>query len=207
MNIRTKLALVEGEGPSKAMAQGKGAASARDELVALLERVAKDDRKALAMVYAKTSAKLFGVCIRITRDHAAAEDILQHVYIKIWNSAERFDHRQGSPITWLCAIARNASIDWLRKYGAPAPALSVMTESLTQDFHGAMDALADYESRALIFDCLQALPSQQQHAIRLAFFDGFSHSDLARSMKVPLGTTKSWIRRGLVQLRGCLQNG
>lgn len=178
----------------------------RDELSLLLRRVAKGDRRALALVYERTSAKLFGVCLRITRDHGGAEDVLQQVYVKIWNSAEQFDQRQASPITWLCAIARNTAIDWLRKYGAPSPPMPFLADTLAENLEGSMDSLAEYENRAMIFDCLEALPPHQQNAIRLAFFDGLSHSDLARSMQVPLGTTKSWIRRGLLQLRGCLQN-
>lgn len=182
------------------------AARRRDELSGLVERVAKGDRKALASVYDRTCAKLFGVCVRITRDRDAAEDILQNVYLKIWNRAGQFDRNRASPITWLCAIARNAAIDWVRKHGAvPVPAADP-AETSDGDTAGAMEAMALADRRARVFDCLEALPTNQQRAIRLAFFDGSSHSELAQVMQAPLGTTKSWIRRGLSQLRGCLQD-
>ncbi len=181
----------------------------RAELTRLIRRVAGGDRDALRSVYDRTSAKLFGVCLRVTRDRDAAEDILQQVYLKVWNRAGRFDPDHASPITWLCAVARNASIDWLRKHGRSAPLEGGTEEAEAEaDDTGldeALDAMAADEDRAHIFDCLKALPAEQERAIRLAFFDGLSHSELAGTMRKPLGTTKSWIRRGLLQLRGCLQ--
>lgn len=177
----------------------------RVELSGLLARVARGDRKALGDVYNRTSAKLFGVCLRVTRDREAAEDILQQVYLKVWNRAGRFDPEVASPVTWLCAIARNASIDWVRKHGS-RPLPEAETDDSTGDAAGeAVEMMAADEERAQIFDCLERLPPNHQRAIRLAFFDGLSHPELASAMRSPLGTTKSWIRRGLLQLRGCLQ--
>jgi RNA polymerase sigma-70 factor (ECF subfamily) len=178
----------------------------RDELSRLIERVARGDRAALAMVYDRTSAKLFGVCLRIARDRDAAEDILQNVYLKVWNKAGRFDRTHASPITWLCAIARNAAIDWVRKYNTPTLPVGNATEAFPVDTVTPLELMAEEGSRAHIFDCLEALPPKQQRAIQLAFFDGSSHSELASIMQVPLGTAKSWIRRSLIQLRGCLQD-
>ncbi len=188
-----------------AMPNADHADARREELADLIEQVAKGDRRALRAVHDRTSAKLFGVCLRICRDRDAAEDVLQDVYLKVWNRAGRFDRSCASPITWLCAVARNAAIDWLRKHGAPALPAAAMTEESGAGIGDAIEAMAADEDRAHIFDCLEALPPNQQRAIRLAFFDGSSHSELADIMKVPLGTTKSWIRRGLLQLRGCLQ--
>lgn len=177
----------------------------RAELSDLIARVARGDRKALGAVYNRTSAKLFGVCLRITRDREAAEDVLQQVYLKVWNRAGRFDPEVASPVTWLCAIARNASIDWVRKHGSqplPDPDPDATGDDTADEGVAIMGA---DEERAQIFDCLDRLPPNHQRAIRLAFFDGLSHPELASAMRSPLGTTKSWIRRGLLQLRGCLQ--
>jgi RNA polymerase sigma factor (sigma-70 family) len=178
----------------------------RADLVGLITRIAAGDRKALALVYDRTSAKLFGVCLTVTHDREAAEDILQEVYLKVWSRAGRFEPERSSPITWLCAIARNAAIDWVRKHGRTAP-ISLDTPNVSvPGAADAIEAMAASEGRAMIFDCLEALPSNQQQAIRSAYFNGLSHSELASSMQVPLGTMKSWIRRGLLQLRGCLQD-
>ncbi len=178
----------------------------RAELSDLLALVSRGDRRALGEVYSRTSAKLFGVCLRVTRDREAAEDILQQVYLKVWNRAGRFDPQVASPITWLCAIARNASIDWVRKHGSPAMAEPAEADPADSGIaEAAAEMMATGEDRAQIFDCLELLPLNQQRAIRLAFFDGLSHSELASTLRSPLGTTKSWIRRGLLQLRGCLQ--
>lgn len=177
----------------------------RAELCGLIDRVAKADRKALAAVYDRTSAKVYGVCLRIARDREAADEILQDVYLKVWNRAGRFDAGVASPITWLCAIARNTAIDWVRKHGASAlPPLDEVEEPRS-DLGSAMEAMMADEGRAMIFDCLETLAPNHQRAIRLAYFDGSTHSELAAIMKVPLGTMKSWIRRSLLQLRGCLE--
>jgi RNA polymerase sigma-70 factor (ECF subfamily) len=188
------------------MTENSNATARRDRLSALLNRVARGDKLALASVYEQTSAKLFGVCLRIARDRDAAEDILQNVYLKVWNRAGRFDRNRASPITWLCAIARNTAIDWVRKHGAPRLVLSEAPDRLVADVAGPLEAMAAEASRAQVFDCLEALPTNEQRAIRLAFYEGSSHSELAEIMQVPLGTTKSWIRRGLNRLRGCLQD-
>lgn len=181
------------------------AAIRREELSGLIDRVARGDRKALGEVYNRTSAKLYGVCLRITCDREAADDILQDVYLKVWKRAGRFKPEFASPITWLCAIARNAAIDWVRKHGRPVLLATDNASDTEVNLGEAMEAMTAGEDRALIFDCLDALPSQQNRAIRLAFFDGLSHSELAETMRTPLGTTKSWIRRGLLQMRGCLE--
>ena len=189
-----------------AMPTTQTAAIRRDELSNLLQEVARGDRKALRETYERTSAKLYGVCLRIARDREAADDILQDVYLKVWKRAGRFNPAFASPITWLCAIARNAAIDWVRKHGRPALPANEPHESSDPDYSGAMEAMSVGADRALIFDCLDALPDQHKRAIHLAFFDGLSHSELADTLRTPLGTTKSWIRRGLLQLRGCLQD-
>ncbi|RVT40819.1 sigma-70 family RNA polymerase sigma factor [Sphingobium algorifonticola] len=181
--------------------------SARNHLVAALHDVARRDRAALRRVYDLTSAKLFGICLRISNDRAAAEDILQDVYIKIWNRAGRFDASRASPITWLCAIARNAAIDWQRASGrvATAPedaALAIADERLRAD-----ESIEEMQETGRIHHCIDALDERAGTAIRAAFFDGLTYADLAERMNVPLGTMKSWIRRGLQRLKGCLEDG
>ncbi|NIJ65328.1 RNA polymerase sigma-70 factor (ECF subfamily) [Sphingomonas leidyi] len=182
------------------------ASANRERLVANLARVAKGDQAALRAVYDTTAAKLFGVCLRISGDREAAEDILQKVYLKVWDRAGRFDAERASPITWLCAIARNTAIDWRRANGSTAHLPESAAAIVEDDSPLAPEVIDAATQRARIFDCLDALDERPRHAIRAAFFDGLTYSQLAEAMAVPLGTLKSWVRRGLIQLKGCLDD-
>ncbi len=179
---------------------------ARKQLVAALARVAGGDRTALRLLYRDTSAKLFGVCLRILRDNGEAEDVLQEVYITVWRNAAAFDPERASPITWLVAIARNRSIDRLRA-GAKARRMQPIGDALDVS-DAAPSALAQVESgeeHKRLLDCLGELEPRHAAAIRGAFLDGATYEELAQRVDVPLGTMKSWIRRSLMRLRDCLE--
>ncbi|MEC3908920.1 sigma-70 family RNA polymerase sigma factor [Sphingobium sp. CR2-8] len=176
-------------------------------MIAALARVAQQDRVALRQVYDMTSAKLFGVCLRISSDREAAEDILQDVYVKIWSRADRFDATRASPITWLCAIARNTAIDWRRSVRGPAT-LPQESAALVADDAPAADVVIERDqARASMMMCLDQLEERQRFSIRAAFLDGLTYAQLADHMAVPLGTMKSWIRRGMQRLKECLGDG
>jgi RNA polymerase sigma factor (sigma-70 family) len=180
--------------------------AARQQLAAALARIAAGDRQALQFLYRETSAKLFAVCHRILKDRGEAEDVLQEIYVTVWQRAQAFDPAKASPITWLVAIARNRSIDRLRLGGATARHVTIDAAAETSD--QAPNALAQIESsdeHRRLADCLDELESRHASAIRSAFFEGTTYEDLAERMKVPLGTMKSWIRRGLLRLRECLE--
>jgi RNA polymerase sigma factor (sigma-70 family) len=185
----------------------RGSSSDRAGLIAALSRVASGERSALREVYDRTAPKLFGVCLRISQDREAAEDILQDVYLKVWNRAGRFDEARASPITWLCAIARNAAIDWRRAHGNTMLVSEDHAAEIADDSATAEESIGAAQDRARISACLDALETKQRNAIRSAFFDGFTYAELAERTKVPVGTMKSWVRRGLVQLRACLGDG
>lgn len=181
--------------------------AARQRLIEALQRVARGDRAGLREVYALTSAKLMGVCLRICQDRDVAEDIMQDVYWKIWNRAGRYDPARASPITWLCTIARNTAIDWRRAH-PPLATVGVEAALGVGDDRPPADQWIEADQRsARIVECLDALEDRQQAAIRSAFFEGMSYPELAARAAVPLGTMKSWVRRGLLQLRGCLGDG
>lgn len=182
-------------------------AEARERLVAALSRVAAGDRSALRDVYDRTSAKLFGICLRISQDRQGAEDILQDVYVSIWNHAASFDPKRASPITWLATIARNRAIDWKRARGKAEMQPVEAASHLADERPLAIDLLLAQEERAHIAHCLQTLEARQNEAIRSAFFDGLTYAELADRAEVPLGTMKSWIRRGLLRLKDCLEDG
>jgi RNA polymerase sigma-70 factor (ECF subfamily) len=181
-----------------------GAGVRRESLVAALKQVARGDQRALEDVYMATCAKLFGVCLRICQDREAAEDILQQVYVKVWDRAGRFDPDRASPITWLCAIARNTALDWRRANQAPAHLPESAAEAIADASPLAWEAIAAEQESARIVACLDGLDERARRAIHAAFYDGFTYLQLAQAMAVPLGTMKSWIRRALLQLRGCL---
>ena len=179
----------------------------REELSAALRRVADGSQTALAEVYRKTSAKLFGVCIRILGEREEAEDALQEIFTSVWRNAGSFDPAKGSPISWLAALARNRSID-RRRSRASRAAAGAMGDEAMEVADEAPDALATLETAedaGRVARCLGELEERQNLAIRAAFYEGLSYSELAVRSAVPLGTMKSWIRRGLLRLRECLE--
>jgi len=182
------------------------AAAARESLSDALADVARGSEAALQVVYARTSAKLFGLCLRILGDKGEAEDALQEVYVSVWRRAGSFDRNRASPVTWLAALARNRAIDRLRASGRPRPAEPIEAAGRIAD--ESPDALAQLETgeeKARLLGCVDELEDKQAGSIRAAFFGGLSYPELAEREEVPLGTMKSWIRRGLLKLRECLE--
>src|SRR5689334_2378962 len=181
-------------------------AANRSQLAAALARVAAGDRAALRIVYQDTSAKLFGVCLRILNDRSEAEDVLQDVYVTVWGKAGSYDPARASPITWLVAIARNRAIDRLRASVVSRRMDPIEAASDVRDGAPAASELVQRgQENARLATCLGELEERQSTAIRAAFLDGNTYEELAQRMGVPLGTMKSWIRRGLLKLRACLE--
>ncbi len=183
------------------------AALARAELSACLHRVAKGERPALAELYQRTSAKLFGICQRILGEQTAAEDVLQEVYVLVWRKAGQFDPDHGvSPITWLSAVARNRALDRLRAGKRRFADIDEAAE--LPDLAPLADAALEADERtASLQTCLGQLDARASGAIRAAFFGGQTYQTLAEQAKIPLATMKSVVRRGLLQLRRCLEHG
>lgn len=173
-------------------------------LVEALQRVAAGDRAALAEVYSATSAKLFGVCLRILPDRSEAEDALQEAYLTIWRNADRFDAKRGSPITWLVALTRNRALDRLRgRKALPLEPIDLASE-IADSADGADRLIEQGQEAARLGTCLATLERGDTILIRAAFFEGSSYSELATRAATPLGTVKSRIRRALIRLRECL---
>ncbi len=170
-------------------------------LAALLRAVAGGDQAALRELYDRTSAKLFGVCLLAAGDRAAAEEALQDAYLKIWRKAGYFDPARASPIAWMCAIARNAAIDARRARGTlPEP---VDDAALAQNNAAAAAHAADQHH---LLDCVDGLPPAEARAVRLGFFEGLTHRELALRLAMPLGTLKSLMRRAILALRNCIDD-
>jgi RNA polymerase sigma factor (sigma-70 family) len=180
--------------------------SNRSLIAAALGRIPAGDGAALQTVYRLTSAKLFGVCLRILGERAEAEDVLQEVYVTVWRKAAVFDASRASPMTWLIAIARNRSIDRLRASRQTRTMDPIEAASEIADTAGGADRVIEgAQDYARLHGCLDELASHERAALRGAFFDGNTYEDLASRMKVPLGTMKSWIRRAMIKLKACLE--
>lgn len=183
---------------------------ARARLTAAIVRLGAGDKAALDEIYRATSAKLFGICLRILGDRKEAEDALQDVYLSLYRGAARFDPARASPISWVAVFARNRAIDRLRRLKARPVVADNADAELTnvRDPGPAADAMMiDSERSARIHRCLDALDEEQRAPLRSAFFGGFTYAELAERGGVPLATMKSRIRRGLAKMKICLEAG
>ncbi|MBO0664250.1 sigma-70 family RNA polymerase sigma factor [Jiella sp. CQZ9-1] len=170
-----------------------------------MDRLSGGDEDALGDLYERTSAKLFGICLRILHDREEAEDVLQDVYLSVWRRADRFDADRASPITWLATIARNRSIDRLRQIGRRGGDRPMNeAEDVADSSPDAFARLAQGDDGRRLATCLRELDERTQASILAAFYGGLTYEALAERLSVPLGTIKSRIRRGLIKLKGCL---
>jgi len=175
-------------------------------LMELLARTALADQSAFEQLYRMTSSHLYGVAMRILRESAAAEEVLQESFVNVWHHAGSYVAARSQPLTWLTSIVRNRCLDRLRKR-------DVETVNIDDEEHAM--AIADRSPTPLelllsgaeansVRRCVETLDAGPKQAIALAFYQGLSHSELARHLKEPLGTVKSWVRRGLERLKACL---
>lgn len=178
----------------------------RAELAAVLSAIGQHDAQAFAQLYELTAASLLGVAFRIVRRQATAEEILQDAFTSIWLNAARYDPSMAAPFTWLVAIVRNRALDVLRhtRFEAEPDADQdhlerlefVACEAPAPEEHVHLRRVTGQLSRRL-----RTLSANQQRALALAFFEDKSHAEVALAMAVPIGTAKTWIRRGLIELR------
>lgn len=185
-------------------------------LAQALAHVALGDREAFGTVYRATSAHLFGVILRINPDRTQAEEILQDIFVSIWQAAGGFDAARSQPMTWLTSIARNRAIDSLRRRKTePAQARSSAhatdgddeddpLAAQPSDAPGPLALLQQAAQAREITHCLTQLSAEQQQCVALAYYQGLSHAEVAQHLAQPLGTVKSWIRRALMTLKDCL---
>jgi len=187
-----------------------------DALGALLARVSLGDRAAFATLYQQTAAHLLGVILRINTDRGQAEDLLQEIFVKIWGAAGSFDAQRAQPMTWLTSIARHRAIDSLRRrqtepqWVTARPSLDDgedddVLDQMPSEAAGPMELLGQAVQARAVGVCMKGLSGEQQQTLALAFYQGLSHSEVAEQLRQPLGTVKSWVRRGLLSLRACLE--
>ena len=176
-----------------------------DQLVRLLREISSGDKSAFSILYQRTSAKLYGICLRVLGNEAEAQEILQEVFLTVWRKADRFDANKAGPITWLSVLARNRSIDRIRRRPGGEPDDLEAAANVPAGEPSAFDVVEQAQDSARLSHCLDELEERTRTVIRTAFFEGATYSELAAQSGVPLPTMKSWIRRGLQRLRGCLE--
>jgi RNA polymerase sigma-70 factor, ECF subfamily len=173
------------------------------EIEILIGRVALGDRAAFRALYAATSAKLFGVGLRVLKNRTDAEDVLQEAFMKIWHNAAKYQVSGYSPMTWLIAIMRNQAIDRLRARRPDSAGLEEAHEiadlSATPEQHVVMGGEAD---RLRL--CLEKLSPGRAEAVKAAYMEGYSYQELADRLQQPINTVRTWLRRSLISLRQCL---
>lgn len=177
---------------------------AQEKLEELLQAAAKGDKTAFRAVYDATSAKLYGVAVRILKRADLAEDVMQDAYLKIWDAAPNYSPELGSAVGWMVAITRNRAIDVLRKR------VEVRVDDEDERSEQADDAPDPYtltvqssELKALL-GCMESLSAQQRQCLLMAYYYGYTHEEIAARMGKPVGTIKSWIRRSLARVQECL---
>jgi RNA polymerase sigma-70 factor (ECF subfamily) len=184
------------------------------QLVQLIDRIAArtrpgDAEAALRSLYDLTSSKLYGVALRVVGNREWAEDVLQDAYLNIWRIAADYRSSLSPPMAWMGVIVRSRALDFLRRRASERADSAVelddmLAETLPGDGADPMDTSQASEQAWALHECLRKLEARQREVVSLAYLRDLSHSELAAQLKLPLGTVKTWIRRGLEQLRGCM---
>lgn len=181
----------------------------------LLARVALRDQAAFKQLYDATVRCLLGITMRMLRDQAWAEEVVQEAYVAVWNSAASYSSFKAQPMTWLMTIARNKALDARRSTAGDREHIvrpqvhddddDTVQIDMADERGSALEHLLEAMDAERLRRCMQHLEPAQRQAIALAFYDGLTHSELAAHMRQPLGTVKAWVRRGLDRLKPCLQ--
>ena len=174
----------------------------------LLSATAAGDQRAFRELYESSSSHLFGLLLRMLRRRDWAEEALQDCFLKVWQKAETYAPEKGAPMTWLMTVARYRALDLLRM---KRPEVEMPEEGEEQPFSFAdetqspEDRAVESEGMGRLENCMKGLQEEQRQSVLLAYYEGYTHQELAERLKAPLGTVKSWVRRGLGRLRECLE--
>ena len=194
----------------KIMPAAEIAADKNQLLVKLLHGCAQGKQPAFQDLYKLTSPQLFAILVRILKRRDLAEEALQDAFLSVWRNAASYTAQKGTPMTWLVSIYRYRALDMLRSMRRevhldPSEETEASTEfDAMEDESQTGDFLSHAEARALK-RCLDELSKSQRHSLKLAYFDGCTHEEIASALQAPLGTVKSWVRRGLQGLKRCLE--
>lgn len=172
----------------------------------LLVRVAQYDQAAFEALYRATAGLLLGICLRILKDRAEAEDVVQEVFVSVWAKAAQFDPQRAKGTTWIGSIARHRAIDRVRSLPAGVTAPIELADTTADTAPSPPSIVENSAERVRLDECLGQLDGRRQSLIRTAFYEGATYDELAQRSGSPLGSVKSWIRRGLLQLKACLES-
>jgi RNA polymerase sigma-70 factor (ECF subfamily) len=177
-----------------------------------LQASAGGDRRAFQALYRAASPHLFALLLRMLKRRDLAEEALQDCFVRIWQKAHTYAADRGAPLTWLMSIARYRALDLIRRQ---RPEVSLTDEEgeeleFADDVvdgapQGPLEASMTRQSMDALDRCLETLQTQQRESVLMAYYEGYTHEELAQKLGKPLGTVKSWVRRGLQSLRECLQ--
>ena len=187
-------------------------------LIALIDRVGarladparqRDSEQALRALYDQTSTKLYGLAVKVAGNRGWAEDVLQEAFVTIWRSAGDYRATLSPPMAWMGMIVRSRALDFLRRRTSErADAVQelddMVSETVAGDAPDPIDTAQASEQAWALHECLRKLEARQREVLSLAYLRDLSHGELSEQLKLPLGTVKTWIRRGLEQLRGCM---
>ncbi|WP_161958777.1 sigma-70 family RNA polymerase sigma factor [Ferruginivarius sediminum] len=186
--------------------RAQGASDRRDDLNALLKRAGGGDKEAFRELYRETAPRLYSLCLGMLRDHALAEEALQEGFLDAWRGARTFRPERGHALGWLSTVTRNRAIQILKRR-ARAGEAAAQGDPLLDEQGETIDPLArlsELESGRALELCLGRLSEHERNVILMAFYEGLSHAGIAQRVERPVGTVKSWIRRGLGRMRRCL---
>jgi RNA polymerase sigma-70 factor (ECF subfamily) len=176
----------------------------RSEINALLQAVAARDAESFRLLYDRTSGYLMAVILRICRDRQIAEDLLQDVYVQVWRRAHSFDAAQGAAMGWLVVIARHRAIDHVRSHGRIRGRMADNMEAALDRLPSLTADVGQMADLRQLWQCLGHLQADHREVVLLAYYNGWSREELAHHFNIPENTVKTWLRRGLIALRACM---
>jgi len=171
----------------------------------LIVAVARKDSDAFRKLYELASPKLFAITLRVCRDRGLAEDALQETFTAVWRRAAAFDSRRGTGMSWLAAIARNRSIDILRRKSKDGATQAGVYQEDALRLPDLDDARLDYAELDSLMRCLDELDDDQRQTVLLSYYEGWTREELGRRLETPVNTIKTRLRRAIAKLRGCLE--
>lgn len=180
------------------------ATSTDQELMELLDRIAAQDEPALRSLYERTSSRMYGLALRILGHKDWAEDVLQESYLQIWRTATGYRGTLSPPLAWMGLVVRSRALDFLRRRRAERLHVNEEFDEAQDADAGPLELAQASEQTTVLYQCLERLDQRQRELVSLAYLRDLSHGELATQLQLPLGTVKTWIRRGLEQLRRCM---